>query len=327
LFEFTWKGQLRALYPTVQGYQSVLADVATYTGGLTLATMFVSRLIFQYLGWGVAASVTPVVMGVAGAVFFGTSVMGGMPGLPEGLAATLLSAGAVAGVVTQVFARASKYSLFDPAKEMVYIEMDKEEKSKGKAAVDLVGSQIGKSGASWMTQAFLIMCGSLSAAMPFVGVCFGIVIVTWVGATLSLHRQMQEVEDQREIAAKIEAEEAAAAEAAAATAGSGSSNGGPNGSSGGNNGLPLQTHVVMGASDGGSSSSSNGNCSSEHAVDHSNSRPGVPVTVVAATAVTNGSGSSSSSNGTGTESGSSSNSLGGGGSSTGYANANAGLAA
>jgi ATP:ADP antiporter, AAA family len=51
-----------------------------------------------------------------------------------------------------VFARSSKFSLFDPAKEMVFIEMSKEEKSKGKAAVDLVGSQIGKSGASWITQ-------------------------------------------------------------------------------------------------------------------------------------------------------------------------------
>jgi hypothetical protein len=32
LFEFAWKGQLRVLHPTVQGYQSVLADVSTYTG-------------------------------------------------------------------------------------------------------------------------------------------------------------------------------------------------------------------------------------------------------------------------------------------------------
>jgi len=45
-------------------------------------------------------------------------------------------------LVVQVFARASKYSLFDPAKEMVYIEMDADEKKQGKAAVDLVGSQV-----------------------------------------------------------------------------------------------------------------------------------------------------------------------------------------
>jgi hypothetical protein len=32
--------------------------------------------------------------------------------------------------------------------------------------------QIGKSGASWITQAFLLACGSIAAAMPFTGFIF-----------------------------------------------------------------------------------------------------------------------------------------------------------
>jgi len=58
----------------------------------------------------------------------------------------------------QVFGRAAKYSLFDPSKEMVFITMDKEEKEKGKAAVDILGNQIGKSGGSWVMQVQRTRC-------------------------------------------------------------------------------------------------------------------------------------------------------------------------
>lgn len=43
--------------------------------------------------------------------------------------------------------------------------------------------QIGKSGASWVTQAFLLGCGSIAAAMPFTGVIFAGVIVTWINVS------------------------------------------------------------------------------------------------------------------------------------------------
>lgn len=118
---------------------------------------------------------------------------------------------------------------------MVYIEMDKDEKRRGKATVDLLGSQIGKSGANWCfalaappsccfrmqngaarahalqtpidatyastfhpanPSAFLLMCGSMASAMPFTGAAFCVVIVAWIQATFGLHRQMQKTERQ-----------------------------------------------------------------------------------------------------------------------------------
>ena len=51
----------------------------------------------------------------------------------------------------QVCARSSKFSLFDPAKEMAYIQMSRKEKSKGKAAVDLIGSQVQSPALSTLT--------------------------------------------------------------------------------------------------------------------------------------------------------------------------------
>lgn len=57
----------------------------------------------------------------------------------------------------QVFSRGAKFSLFKPAEEMVYIGLDDESRTKGKAAIDVVGAQSGKSIGSMLQQALLIL--------------------------------------------------------------------------------------------------------------------------------------------------------------------------
>jgi AAA family ATP:ADP antiporter len=196
LFEFAWKAALRALHPTPAAYQAALADVSIATGWATIAAMLAGKLVFERLGWGAAARATPAAMALAGGAFFALSLAAGagasLGGLPPG---GLAAAGVAAGCVTQVFARASKFSLFDPAKEMVYIEMSAEEKSRGKAAVDLLGSQIGKSGGAWVTQLLLLCTGSLAASLPAVAVAYAAVIASWLSAVGRLGRQLKAHDD------------------------------------------------------------------------------------------------------------------------------------
>lgn len=202
LFEFAWKGSLRALYPTAQAYQTVLAEVAIATGWATITFMILGKFVFQYLGWGAAASATPVAMLTSGGVFFLLSLLSGSMAasgnMMFGLEPTTMAfMGVAAGAITQVFARSSKFSLFDPAKEMVYIEMSKEEKSKGKAAVDLIGSQIGKSGGAWVTQALLLVTGSMTASLPIIAGVFSVVIFSWLNAVRNLGYMIRKEEEAK----------------------------------------------------------------------------------------------------------------------------------
>lgn len=140
-----------------------------------------------------AASALPMVMLLTGSIFYCSFFAIDQ----NSLSSSLARVGVLAGNVTQVATRAAKFSLFDPAKEMVYIEMNKEEKGKGKAAVDLVGSQIGKTGASWISQGLLLSFGSISASMPVFGLLYLSVIIIWLFSVKKLQTLLAQTEAKR----------------------------------------------------------------------------------------------------------------------------------
>jgi ATP/ADP translocase len=106
-------------------------------------------------------------IGVTGLAFFGLNIFqGAFTPVVALLGTTPLMLAVIVGAAQNILSKSSKYSLFDPCKEMAYIPLDKESKTKGKAAIDVIGNPLGKSGGALIQQFLIFGCGSLAAATP-----------------------------------------------------------------------------------------------------------------------------------------------------------------
>lgn len=65
---------------------------------------------------------------------------------------------------------------------MAYIPLDEESKVKGKAAIDVLGSRIGKSGGSFIQQGLVFIFGNILNAAPVVAVIYYSVLLGWMSA-------------------------------------------------------------------------------------------------------------------------------------------------
>lgn len=204
LVEVTWKSKIKAQYPNPNDYSAFMGDFSTATGAVTFTMMILSRFIFQKFGWGVAALITPTVLLITGVFFFGLVLFSSQfePTLAA-IGLTPLMAAVLVGAAQNIFSKSSKYSLFDPCKEMAYIPLDDEVKTKGKAAIDVICNPLGKSGGALIQQFMIIGFGSLAASTPYLGAFLLSIVLLWIKAAASLNIQFQALQKQR-------AEEAAA---------------------------------------------------------------------------------------------------------------------
>lgn len=210
LVEVVWKGQLKLQYTDYNDYAEFMGYFSTATGLVTICMTFVGGYIIRTRGWGKAAMLTPIALLVTGTGFFSFVIF------KEYLGSYILYLGTsplflavIIGMFQNIASKSTKYSLFDPTKEMSYIPLDQESKVKGKAAIDVVGARLGKSGGAMLYNILLPTVGSLAvtvtpleAVTPVVAVIMVLVVFGWMTSVRSLDKQYTELTGEKEAAVK-----------------------------------------------------------------------------------------------------------------------------
>ncbi len=197
LVEGVWKAKIKLLYPTAESYTAFMGNFQMWQGVGAIAFMIIGSNILRLVSWRVAAMLTPIMILITGATFFTFIIFDNqiamyMTGI---LASTPLAMAVTIGTIQNVLSKATKYSLFDSTKEMAYIPLDDELKTKGKAAVDVVGGRMGKSGGGVIQSTFFMLLPSFTfaEATPYFGLVFIVIVVLWTYAVKALSKEYENI--------------------------------------------------------------------------------------------------------------------------------------
>jgi AAA family ATP:ADP antiporter len=128
LTEVLWKGILRKTYTNTSEYMKFMGTFSQTVGCCAFLLQLFASGIIRNLGWKGSALITPLSMGILAVPFFLSVAYGDKLGMT-------LSTALLIGTVQNVASKITKYSLFDPCKEMAYIPLGPEAKVKGKVSI------------------------------------------------------------------------------------------------------------------------------------------------------------------------------------------------
>jgi len=193
LLEISWKANLKLAFPNQADFQAFTAECQSYVGGFAFfISAFLGSSILRRFGWLVTAQMAPLIVGGAGLIFLLLCSNPAMTNLVAPLAGVSpLFLLVYLGAFHNVSSKIAKYSFFDPTKEMAYIPLTENEKVKGKASIDIVGSRLGKTGASFVNL-FLIGIVGTGSALSITHILVPltlIVTIAWMVAVSSLNKK------------------------------------------------------------------------------------------------------------------------------------------
>lgn len=188
LVESVWKKSIEVFCKqNPNQIHNLMSNVNLY--GAIISLLFAASGIYliQICKWKTLALIAPVVALITGATFFIFMILG-ETSYRLVLQSSALNIAIYVGATNNIFARATKHTLLDVAKEMVYIPLDDDLKTNGKAAAEAIGMGFGKGAGALIEQALLISVPSLSLLniSPIFSVIFLIISIWWLYSTVTL---------------------------------------------------------------------------------------------------------------------------------------------
>lgn len=204
LMGLMWKNQIKLQYPEAIDYANYMGNFYMGTGIITVTILFFFKGVVAKFGWFRGAIITPVAILITSLLFF-TFIFyqDALTPLVAVYGATPLLLAVWISTFQQFMSKSCKYSLFDPTKEMAYIPLDAELRSKGKAAVDVTGHLFSKASGGYF-MGFLLMVTAASDLMivaPIMAVAVLATLAVWVWAVFYLNREHTELVIEKEIEA------------------------------------------------------------------------------------------------------------------------------
>lgn len=203
LVEVSWKALVKLQYPNPSDYQAYMGLIQLILGSVSIVlAIFFSTNLMRKFGWYICAQLTPIVLGICSIIFLALFLTfpSNQYNQPIIFGATPLLLLVICGGIHNIACKAMKYCVFDTTKEMAYIPLDMEAKTKGKAAVDLVSARFGKTGSSWIQILLIDLIGGgsiLGVAALLIPIVI-LVVGVWMRAVFNLNKRFTVEQDTKE---------------------------------------------------------------------------------------------------------------------------------
>jgi len=191
--EIVWKEQMRVVLTNANDYSAMMGNLSKTTAILTISATLLSTNVLRKCSWKVSAIVSPAIMLLLGGLFF-LLIIYGKNGGTQFMGQSVALMAIWVGLIADAVIKSVKYCLFDSSKNLAYRPLDEDTKTKGQAAVEVIGGRAGKAGAStinYMLTNVVAVGSKISSHIYTIVPLFAVSVVGWIMAVSGLSKRYE----------------------------------------------------------------------------------------------------------------------------------------